>query len=154
MPRRFVVVGKTFPAQRQQAHEVEAEDEEDDGDGDVADGAEVAKQPPSEAVITPISAMEASTPSENTRESRKARLVEASSWVEMKPTTSGTLARWQGLKTMLTTPQANAASRAQPSDWLRPLLRLVRICSSTARYCVAIFSRPRSTRSASMSACG
>ena len=87
---------------------------------------------PSETVIRPIRAIEARTPRENTSDSLRARPVEASSCVEMKPTTSGTLARWQGLKTMLTTPQAKAASRAQPSDSLRPLLRLVRTCSSTA----------------------
>ena len=90
-----------------------------------------------------------------TRESRNARLVEASSCVEMKPTMSGTLARWQGLKTMLTTPQAKAASSAQPSDWPSQLLRLVRICSSTRRrYGVAIFSSPCSRSRASMSSCG
>jgi hypothetical protein len=97
---------------------------------------------PSEAVITPISAIEASTPRENTSDSLKARAVEASSCVEMNPTIWGTLAGWHGLKNVPTTLQAKAASSAQPSDWLSPLLRLERTCSSTARYGVAALVRP------------
>jgi len=48
---------------------------------------------PSEAVITPISAIDASTPREKTSDSLNARPVEAFSCVEMNPTISGTIAR-------------------------------------------------------------
>ena len=74
----------------------------------------------------------------------------------MKPTMSGTLARWQGLKTMLTTPQANAARSAQPSDWSSQAVEGAEdlLEHAPGAYCVVSFVRPCSTSSASMSACG
>jgi hypothetical protein len=53
-----------------------------------------------------------SIPNENNKESIKARFVLISPWSSMNPTISGILARWHGLRTILSTPHKNEASKA------------------------------------------
>jgi hypothetical protein len=63
--------------------------------------------------MTAIAAMLTRIPIEKRAEMEKALPVEILPCSSMKPTTSGMLDRWQGLRRMLNIPQTNEADRAK-----------------------------------------
>ncbi len=92
---------------------------------------------PAAAVITPMTAMVMSIPAENSVAVPHARPVLILPCPLMNPTMRGMLARWHGLRTMLSTPQKaaalNAITGAPSTAWLRLVNKFSMPASRSAR---------------------
>src|SRR3990170_4836637 len=83
----------------------------------VAQGPRSPAARPAAAVTTPTTAMVTRTPTAKARETRLLfNLEPRTSLPETYPTTSGTPARWHGLRSTLAIPHPTEAARATPGD--------------------------------------
>src|SRR5512138_1900478 len=96
---------------------------------------------PAAAVIAPIAAIVTRMPTANSVAIPLARAVLTRPWPLMKPTISGRLARWHGLRIMLRMPQMNDAPNAIAGAPSTAWLRLVNSCSISGSLALAELAR-------------